>query len=210
MNDNLIIIGGGYSIKKGIEKGLWTSINKKTIDIWSLNYAFLTMPFLPSVQLWTDFAFFLTCQKEILELGKKNVELISRTFGTVYKDFNIKTYDWSPNKEPDKLFVGKLCLVGTFALSLAEKLKYKKIYLLGYDFGTSNIEDRNTHYYLNDDIRKPSLKGTYRKEDGSLKDSIKDYKQFNKENIINVSLNSNIPYFKKISYTDFYLELKKL
>jgi hypothetical protein len=207
MNKEVIILGGGYSIKEGIEKGLWTYINKNNIDVWSLNYAFLTMPFLPSKQLWTDFSFFLTCQKELLRLEKVGVELVSRTFGTVYKDFNIKTYDWSLEKVDDKIFIGKMCLVGTFALSLAEKLNYEKIYLLGYDFGTSSLEDRNTHYYLNKDIRRPYLKGTYREKNGSLKDSIKDYKNFNAEKIINVSLQSNIPYFKKIGYDEFFREI---
>ena len=180
MLDRVVILGGGYSIKEGIKKGLWTILNKNNLDVWSLNYAFLTMPFLPNKQLWIDFAFFLTCKKELLKLEKKNVKLVSRTFGTVYRDFNIKTYDWSRKKEKDKLFVGsEKLLVGTFALSLAEELKYKKIYLLGYDFGTTSIDDRNTHYYLNKNIRRPSLKGAYRREDGSLRDSINDYKIFN-------------------------------
>jgi hypothetical protein len=207
MNKEVIILGGGYSIKEGIEKGLWTYINKNNIDVWSLNYAFLTMPFLPNKQIWTDFGFFLTCKKELLELEKKNVELVSRNFGTLYTDFNITTYDWSLKKEKGKLSMGETCLVGTFALSLAEELKYKKIYLLGYDFGTSNLDDRKTHYYLDKNIRKAAAKYKYRKENGTVRDSIKDYEDFNKENIINVSINSNIPYFKKISYDKFFKEL---
>ena len=210
MSDRVVIVGGGYSIKEGIEKGLWSNLNKNNLDVWSLNYAFLTMPFLPNKQIWVDFAFFLTQQKEILKLGKRGVKLVSRTFGTVYKDFNIKTYDWSRKKEKDRLFIGsEKLLVGTFALSLAEELKYKKIYLLGYDFGTTSINNRNTHYYLSDNIRKPSLKGAYREEDGSLKNSIKeDYKKFNSDNIINVSMQSNIECFKKINYEDFFKEVK--
>jgi len=44
MNEEVIILGGGYSVKEGIEKGLWNKIKDK--NVWSLNYVFLTMPFL--------------------------------------------------------------------------------------------------------------------------------------------------------------------
>jgi len=36
-----IIVGAGYSIKEGLEKGLWAKIKGK--EVWSLNSAFKTI-----------------------------------------------------------------------------------------------------------------------------------------------------------------------
>jgi hypothetical protein len=49
---SLIIVGGGYSVAKGIKQGLWERI--KGNDIWSLNFAYKTMPYLPSTEIWID------------------------------------------------------------------------------------------------------------------------------------------------------------
>ena len=107
-------------------------------------------------------------------------------------------------------------LSGMFALSLAVAEGYEEIYLLGYDFGTTVLTNKNTHFYQNN---MPHVYSTgmnhpevYRMPDNKVKREVEDFKVYlNTPNlkIWNVSMVSNIPYFDKISYQDFYTKLKQ-
>ena len=57
MKDSIILLGGGYSIKEAIKQGLWDRIKDKA-DIWSINFAYMTMPYAPTAECWLDTSFF--------------------------------------------------------------------------------------------------------------------------------------------------------
>ena len=219
MNKELILIGGGYSIKEGLEKGLWEHIKGKTI--WSLNFAFEKMPYLPTREIWVDQVFYVTNMDKLFKLKEQGVELVSKT-NTKSKHINeIVKYD--ANKEVEgiydekkkAIFSGGLGLVGVFSLSLAIKEGYNNIYLLGYDFGTPTLKNKKTHFYQDElkvrssGIGNPSiyLKGT---GDGTPKKHVEDFERYLDYDvkIHNVSMISNIPYFKKIEYSEFFRRIK--
>jgi hypothetical protein len=215
----VIIIGGGFSIKEGIEKGLWDKIKGK--EVWSLNYAYKFLPYLPTRQLWMDTTFFKNNVKDLQALAEKNVPLYTKVHPMykedMYKD-KIKTYevtrDWTKRNDIT-LFVGQLGLVGTFALSLACEEKYDTIYLLGYDFGAKNNTDLNTHFYVDDakGIQSSGLKNpNVYYENTSIKASVLNYNDYNSytSKILNVSLQSNISAFQRIGYDEFFTHLKDI
>jgi len=70
----LIIIGGGYTLKEGVNKGLWKHI--KGQEIWSINNAFKRMPYFPSKQLWLDSSFFLNNIDKLKLLSNNGVDLV--------------------------------------------------------------------------------------------------------------------------------------
>ena len=200
----LIIVGGGSSIKEGIRQDLWSKI--KGQEVWSLNFAFLTMPYTPSKEIWVDFFFFLAQQKNLL--GLKNCELIAKNTGTVYKEFPVTTYEATSNLDKYKdgtLFLGRLCLCGIFAISLAIERGYKSIYLLGFDHGTSIGKEEETHYYKGR-VANPEV---YRDENNKIRTEVKDFEVFVKDNtdIYNISTKSNIECFPKSTYTEFFRRL---
>ena len=205
MNNNpLIIVGGGSSIKEGIKQNLWEII--KDEEVWSLNFAFLSMPYTPNKEVWIDFFFFLAQQNRLLKL--KNCELIAKNTGTVYKEFPVTTYEATSNIDKYKdgiLFLGRLCLCGIFALSLAIERGYNNIYLLGFDHGTPIGNEKETHYYEGR-VANPEV---YRDENNKIRNEVKDFEVFIKDNIdiYNVSPESNINCFKKINYSDFFRRL---
>ena len=49
---SVVIVGGGNSVREGIEKGLWDKIKDK--KVWALNSCFVFMPFMPKRILWVD------------------------------------------------------------------------------------------------------------------------------------------------------------
>ena len=209
----VIIVGGGYSIKEGIEKGLWNKIRKE--EIWSLNYSYKAMPYLPDRELFVDVAFFSNNKNELLELANKGVILISQK-NNMYDDYPIIQYEAARDNFDlinGGIFKGSLGLTGTFALSLAVRELYGVIYLLGYDFGTPNLSNRKTHFYQDDisvvsgGVGKPEI---YLQDNNKPKKHIEDYKVFlnSYSKIYNVSLISNIPYFEKISYDEFFKLIK--
>lgn len=116
-------------------------------------------------------------------------------------------------------------LIGIKALNLAIALGVKEIYLLGFDAG-SDLQDR-THFYSDTEAGKYVWNGS--KHSGVGKNNRGYYKTgnynkleelnkfwfqpFEKEleqgiQIYNVSLNSKIDTFPKISYENFYHKLK--
>jgi len=202
-----ILIGGGASVKEGIQLGLWEQI--KNEDVWSINFAYWTMPYLPQREIWVDISFFKSNMNSLYELASKGVSCYAKKH-TIYADMpEICTYDTTREQGTEKLFIGRLGLSGFFALQLAVLEQRSPIYLLGYDFRDLN---NKTHYYQ-DDLVTTSVgvghKELYINKDGSPKDTVKDFDIFqnNQSKIYNVSPHSHITTFERIDYPTFFNHL---
>lgn len=220
ITNKCILLGGGRSVKEGIDLGLWSRIKDKA-DIWSLNYSYKFMDFVPDKQLWVDTIFFKNNINDLRDLHHKGVELVTKK-ADLYENFPVIQFPTfrSINERlnyPDSIFIGQLGLTGTFALSLACKMDYKEIYLLGYDYGTPSLDNKMTHYYL-ESITDLNIKSSgannprvYLDANGSVKGSVRDYVIFEDFHgiIYNVSLITNISNFKIISYPTFFELLKE-
>lgn len=221
-NKTCVIVGGGKSILEGEKTGLWDKIQGQ--DVWGLNYTYKLYPHKLSRQCFVDFNFFKNNKEQLEELAKQGIPIHSKKHSKLRDITNdyIQQYNsvretggfrgreaLSPPHEPH-LFIGRLGLVGTFAISLAIAEKYNTIYLLGYDFGTLSINDKHTHWYQNKvdvvstGVGRPTV---YFNPTSGLKQEVKDYEVFTNIpdlKIYNVSLDSNIKCFEKISYPEFY------
>lgn len=214
-----ILIGGGKSVLEGIELGLWDKLTdtKCFRDIFSINYAFKTMPYLPNKQVWVDTTFFKNNMTDLEALYKQGVECHCKKNPKYNAIPEITQHDTSRDEVvEDKLYIGLMGLSGTFAISLAIKLGYDRIFLLGYDFGTTSINDTHTHYYqhlkipfISSGVNNPQV---YMTNSGVKKDakSFDRFKELCYNTIIyNVSLKSNIDSFPKISYTEMFEKLNE-
>ena len=212
---SVILVGGGKSVKEGIDLNLWQEI--KNQEIWSINYAFMTMPYVPAKEIWCDRCFFTENQHKLEALSKQGVECIAKQ-NTLYDSIpEIKQYHWTRDfyyGTIDKpLFLGHMGLSGNLALSLAVALGYDIIYLLGYDYGTSSMKDQHTHYYQNElvttshGVNNPSIYMT----DTGVKKEVNGYDYYlsSKSKIYNVSMSSNIKSFEKIDYSTFFKYIKQ-
>lgn len=211
-----IICAAGYSIKEAIDNGLWSKIEKE--EVWSCNYAYKTMSFLPTRQLWVDNKFFRNNAGDLQTLYKKGVICCARKHKQYAFLDGIQQYEVTRDMKcaNDKfIYTLSLGLVGGFALSLAVKEKYDEIYLLGMDFGVpkEKIPEKLTHYYqgkLNVESGGMGRPIVYMMPDGRVKKDVEsfDYYLPYKDKIFNVSLLSNIYQFTKISYECFYGRIK--
>lgn len=219
----VVICGGGFSVKEGIEKGLWEHI--KNEQVWSCNYAFMAMPYLPKKEIWVDIAFYKNNIEALQKLWEQGVELHTKKHpqyaGILDHLFHYnstresKNYHGKQALEQNIIYYGKMGLSGMFALSMAIGYKFDEIYLLGFDFGSKTITDTNTHFYqdklkvYSTGVMRPEV---YRMPNNTVKHSeLDDFKVYLNEKdieIINVSPDSNIPFFEKIDYTTFFERLK--
>lgn len=207
-----IIIGGGYSVKEGIELGLWDKIKDK--EVWSLNFAYKTMPYKPRRELWADINFFKNHIEELQTLYQSGVKCIAKAHGKYKFIAEIETYYTTRDikEAKEKMYIGSMGLVGFLALSVAVREKYDIVYALGYDFGTNSVKNDKTHYYqekihvLSSGVRHPEF---YREENGRVREDVRDFNIYKNSStkIYNVSLNSNIESFEKISYEQFFRHL---
>ena len=113
------------------------------------------------------------------------------------------------------IYYGGMGLVGMFSLSVAIASSYDTIYLLGYDFGTTNITNNFTHFYQNDlkvfstGVNHPEV---YRNASNKVKREVEDFSVYLAEKdvkIWNVSPESNIYQFDKIAYETFFEDIKR-
>ena len=206
----VIIVGGGKSVTAGIESGLWEKIQGQ--EIWSLNYTFKMMPYLPTRQIWVDTTFWKNNSQDMERLAQQGVlchaKMNTRYLGIDY----IKTHEVGRDlKEKNKIFSGAMGLCGMFALGLAIKEGYDEIYLLGYDWGTKSENDINTHFYqgkttyISSGVGRPQvyLQGSSPKKGVHDFDIYKEHKT-----VYNVSVESNINTFPKLSFSQFYEQIK--
>lgn len=211
----VILFGGGDSIREGESKGLYDKIKGK--EIWSLNYAHLTMPYLPSRELFVDTTFLEDNEKMLNKLNEQGVPIYTRKLVDNYPDY-IKTYECERELDKlkkDMLFVGRLGLVGTFALSLALEEEYDEIFLLGYDYGTKDKKNTQTHYYqgkldvISSGVGVPDK---YLTEEADL--GLKDFEYLinvasgKAIKIYNVSMISKIQCIPKVTWEQFFIIIK--
>ena len=209
----VILLGGGKSIREGIEQGLWDKI--KNEEVWSINYGFLMMPYLPKREIWADISFFKNNIDRLQNLANSGVQCYAKAHPkySYLKQINsIPCTRESKNVKEGTIFIGKMGLSGFFALQLAVMDNYEEIFLLGYDFGTAEKNDTDTHFYQNQikvistGVGAPKL---YRNSNGKIREEVKDFEIFTHGNnkIYNVSLYSNIPFFERISYGTMFERL---
>ena len=212
----IIIVGGGKSVKESIGKGLWETI--KGQDIITCNNAVMHIPYAPKIAVWLDST-------------EKDPEVIDKILDTdclrvtqLHHDqredekvirFDVSrspdNFDGKLKHEPPILFVGKRMFTGIFAMSLSLYMGYDKMYLLGFDWGGC-VKDKN------DEVEwwgaTKHWKGTdmniYRDGEGARDDCAEHHDPFiGKADIINVSPNSLIPSFPKITYEQFFKEINE-
>lgn len=215
-----VIIGGGASVKEGIDKGLWNKVSSD--DVWSINFAYKTMPYLPTREIWIDIHFFNQNIVELQSLAQKGVKMYAKhhnKYADIPKITQLRTtripaeYYGTLMPEKNSYFIGRLGQSGFLALSIAIAEKYDEIFLLGYDFGTPSLADKVTHYYQ-DNIKELKIESSgikrpecYMLPYNVVKPEVEDFELYLREpqfKIYNVSMNSNIKCFEKISYEQFF------
>jgi len=219
---SIIIVGGGASIREGVDKGLWDKIKGK--EIIALNSSYKVMPYEPSIEMWVDKDFFLHDIDELQKLQMKGVKLVAKEHVKL-KPFLDLIEIWPTSREAHNYFgkdsinkrmmyYGRQGLSGAFALCYCIGCGYDTIYALGYDFGSPNIEQKFTHWYQDSLLEKniysagaghPELYVAPNNPNVPIS-FMEDFKLFANEDtkIYNVSLISNLPYFPKISYDEFF------
>jgi hypothetical protein len=197
-------VGGGTSVQEGLEMGLWDKI--KSTDIITCNNAILHIPYAPKYATWLDSTDKdPTVIKKILETPCIRVtqQHHEECDDSKVIRFNIhhKPELFYNGIEQGALFVGKRMFTGVFALSLAIYIGYKRIFLLGFDWSGKGEwwgYGTNPSVFLKD-VKKKKVQDDV----GEHHDVFKG-----KAEIWNVSPNSNIPSFPKITYGKFFTMLQ--
>jgi hypothetical protein len=194
-----IIIGGGKSIKEGIELGLKNLLKDKFVI--TCNYAY--RHFTPTIETFVDGDFY----KDNLETLKTLPCIIGNKSQVAEKYLLPNTTLYPPGsiyygKDSLEKGVYSPILTGIWSITLAICLMKQQgtIYLLGYDW----TQEGDTHYYSKEEInhRGQGRVTFYKKHNAD-----KYFKTFLIEKnikIYNVSLNSQLQSFEKISYLSFF------
>ncbi len=202
--NQVIILGGGSTIAEGISKGLWDKLKDKFVI--GINYSYRHFKD-PTFQIYLDYKFYDQNKKGIDKLGLiitksyKNLPpnvILLKPCSTYHRDVRKGCYKGS--------------LSGYYALSLAiYLLDIGEIFLLGFDYcgiGKDNKGRPKTHYY--EDIEhKGRGKINYYGMRGRADRDFKPFVNEKKIKIYNVSLQSKINTFVKISYKKFFEMLNK-
>jgi len=211
--NDCIIIGGGKSIEKGLSLGLRERLTNKFVI--ATNYAYKHFPHTFLTFLDRDFYVSTYAKKEpdkypdIYNELKQLPLIIGLEKNDGIKEFLLpNTYIIKcPKKE-----LPNPHLTGLFALCIAEALEPKQIMLLGFDWSKQPIPvDKNKYnpnsnldiHYYGKEIKHRGLgyTGYY---DNHNPDKLFSCFNNSKSKIYNVSLNSNINNFEKISYAQFF------
>jgi hypothetical protein len=205
--NEIVIIGGGNSVQEGLRIGLGEVLASKCVI--ALNYAFRYVP--STFMCFVDKELYHPNQGNIKN-GKyvdiseelKPLPLIIGSFDTdidkmKYPNTHLFPVSGEYHRE-DSLTKGiyKPTLCGLFGLTIAAYLLDFKgtIYLLGYDWSRNDKEP--THFYS--DIHHRGMGYTSFYERHKPEAHFKPYLEETNLKIYNVSLNSNIDCFEKISY----------
>jgi len=204
--NQLILIGGGSSIKEALSLGLWEKLKDKfTIGT---NYSYKV--FSATCQTFVDATFYNT-EKENLD---KLPMIIGQTRNIKVRGENLislscgSEYDRNLSKG---VYSARLC--GIYSLSLAiYLLDIGELFLLGYDNGaiTKDVDNKNrriSHFYQGEIEHRGVGKCNYYDSKNRGERDYGVYKQEQRVRIYNVSLQSNIPIFPKISYNEFFSKL---
>jgi len=206
----LIIIGGGSSIKPELNNGLWDKLKGRYTIGCNYSYKFFQSTF----QCFVDHKFYT----DELE-GLKDLPLI---IGNYHSNVNKKKKNNTillPSVQPYKRDISKgvykSSLVGIFSLSLAiHFLKEGEIFLLGYDLGGDfNKKDNRgkviTHFYQGEINHGGIGKVSYYKSRRRSHYDFGCFKELEGIKIYNVSPESRLEEFEKINYNEFYKKLNK-
>ena len=185
MNNSLIIIGGGYSIKQGLEEGLYPKLANRLICGINYAYKYFDLTYLTCLN-YTDFynenrielsklPLIVTCNRPHPSRWLTNTILINKNFA----------------------------LSGILALHVGLLLEPKEIFLLGFDYKAIN---HHTHFYQGAISHRGIGKTKYYDYQGHAE---RDFGQFkdSKIKIWNVSPDSKIESFEKINYQSFFKKL---
>ena len=180
----LVIIGGGSSINKGVDKGLWAALRGCFAIGINYSYRYFDSTCLACVN-YSDF--YDTNRKELAKLP------------LIITPNRPHPSKWENNTVTVK---EHFVLSGVLALSVACKLLNAddEIFLLGYDYGAYNGK---THFYQDKIHHRGVNKTAYYDYEGHAE---RDFRDFN-SNIYNVSINSRINVFPKLSYEQFFCKL---
>lgn len=203
--NQIILIGGGYSIKEGIEKDLWNKI-KYSFAI-GINYSFKW--FKSTINIFVDHLFYEETKEQIkslsLIIGKKYGQLKPLP-NTILLPSNDSVYT-----RDLKQGVWRAMLSGVFGVSLGiYLLDVGEIFLLGYD-GRGKIEGNKivTHFYQDEFTHRGTSQTGYYDIAQKADEDYGVYKNEKNVLIYNVSLDSRINIFPKISYDKFFEMLDK-
>jgi len=222
----LIIIGGGASIKEGILKNLWKQIEDKFVIGINYSYKYFSNP---TVQCFVDNDFYNSNCKEMENLGliignkkafKKQLPntIVLPSMSTYYKDIKHGVY--------------KASLAGLFSLTLAiYLLEEGDVFLLGFDYGetrksdftkfTKNSIELNkimlrdkqnralTHFYQGEINHRGIGKINYYNANNRAEKDFGVYLKQKNVNIYNVSKISKITSFPTLTYDEFFKKLNK-
>lgn len=211
--NELIIIGGGWSISDGIKLGLEEKLKDKFVIACNLSI----VPFPNSTFLsFIDRDDFYYKHKDKI----KDLPLIVGANNKGMKTYS-NTYLLTRSNVFDRtcltgVYARNLC--GIFALSLGIKLiDTGTIFLLGFDFGTTKkgVTDGNgkklTHFYQGrEDLDHKGIgKVDYYEDRQREENNFFIYKKENLIKIWNVSPLSNLKTFDKIDYPSMFEKLSK-
>ena len=194
----LFIVGGGSSIKESLPQ-LWQKINNRFVI--GINYSYHHFKN-PTFHVYLDKNFYKDNKEALDKLPLIITKPLKNLPSNVIQLKTITSYNRDVRKGAYK---GSLS--GIYALSLAIYLLDEgEIFLLGYDFcgiGKDNKGRAKTHYYENIEHRGRG-KINYYGTKGRADRDFGVYKNEKKCKIYNVSLQSQINVFPKISYTQFF------
>lgn len=210
--DEVIIVGGGNSIKEGISLGLKEILKDKFVIV--CNYAFKHFPH--TFMTFADRNFYVPMyakekkndNPDIYEELKKEKLIVGIQHNGLAEFMlpnTILVKHSSELKQIKNINQGlyvKSFLTGIFSMSLASfLLDYQgRIFLLGFDWNKVG----QTHYYNKEEInhRGQGFVNHYKVHNPS--NIFSDFNKFHNLKIYNVSLNSNISNFEKIDYNTFF------
>lgn len=230
-----VILGAGNSMNDGINKGLWTKLDNIVTFGINESFQFFNSTLLTFVD-WTfyrdrfdkvkDFPLVVTLDNPAIGYWYTD-----RQKGRYQKcpiaDSLVKVKGSSVyfGKESLKKGVYTGVLGGLFATTLAIALGFDEIYLLGFDFSQTNGK---THFYQNNTEGIGQFKdennversgvgfnkfgqfatGVFNNSDKYIQDFWKPYLEEKDVKIYNVSMNSRINTFEKITYDKFFERIK--
>ena len=216
---NCIIIGGGNSINIGLSLNLKEKIKDKFILLTNYSYKHFdgtALCFFDKNFYVPDYAKNYVNNEvprhpDIYNELKKLPLIIGLQKNNGIEEFlHPNTYLIKcPKKELKNPY-----LTGVFALAIAEKIGFEQCFLCGFDWSRQPIPKDKTkynsynggdiHYYKDIKHKGTKYTGFYDRHNPN-----NHFKFFDSSKIFNVSLNSNIQNFKKISYQEMFKLLSK-
>ena len=184
--NQLIIIGGGYSITEGVKYGLKSTLRGRFTCGINYSYRYFNTTFLACMN-YTDF--YNVNRKELAKLPL--IVSCNRPHPSILEDNTI-------------LVKKNYMLSGIFAINVGMRLLEEgEIFLLGYDYSAIN---NKTHFYQGEINHRGIGKDNYYNRGFEERD-FERFSHDKKIKIYNVSMNSKINVFSKISYNEFFKKL---